>query len=67
MPKRWKFARVSPIFKGGDHTDMNCYCPISILPLLYKILEKHVFDELYNYLVSYDTGNYYLSKTIWFS
>lgn len=42
MPKRWKFARVTAIFKGDDHTDMNCYRPISILPLLSKILERHV-------------------------
>ena len=70
MPKRYKFARVTPIFKDGDHTDMNCYRPISVLPLLYLqyftaylyclyhlkyyYIKRHVFDELYNYLVSHD-------------
>ena len=55
MPKCWKFAKVTPIFKGGDHTNMNCYRPISVLPLLSKIIERNMFDEQYNYLVTYDT------------
>lgn len=52
FPKQWKCARVTPIFKGGDKSDMNCYRPISILPILSKILERHVYDSLYGFLSS---------------
>ena len=41
VPKRWKCARVTPLFKGGISNEMNCYRPISILPLLSKVLERH--------------------------
>lgn len=55
VPKRWKCAPVTPppLFKGGDVFDMNYYRPISVLPLLSKVLE-HVFDELYDILVYHD-------------
>ena len=42
---------VTPIYKGcGSREDMNNYRPISVLPLLSKILEKHVHHSLYSYL-----------------
>jgi len=34
VPDRWKCAKVTPIFKGGEHTDRNCYRPISVLPVI---------------------------------
>jgi retron-type reverse transcriptase len=50
VPLRWKRTRVTPIFKGGDLTDRSCYRPISVLPLLSKVLERHVSEKLYSYL-----------------
>ena len=50
FPDQWKLARVSPIFKSGAQTDVGNYRPISILPVLSKILEKHVYDQLYEFL-----------------
>ena len=41
-PSAWKKARVVPIPKGADPTLVNNYRPISILPTVSKILEKHV-------------------------
>ena len=61
FPSRWKCARVTPIFKGGNPTDMNCYRPISVLPLLSKILERHVFDTLYDYCLAYELLSSYQS------
>ncbi len=42
FPSAWKMARVVPIPKGGDPTRISTYRPISILPIISKILEKHV-------------------------
>ena len=50
----WKKAKVTPIYKGGSHSDMNNYRPISVLPLVSKIFEKIVFKQLYSYLSSND-------------
>ena len=35
-----KKAQVIPLYKGGDKDDMNSYRPISLLPVLGKLLEK---------------------------
>ena len=43
-------AKVSPLYKNGPHEDVNNYRPISILPVLSKVLEKHVHDCLSAYL-----------------
>ena len=52
FPNKWKKARVCPIFKGGDNTDPCNYRPISILPVLSKVIERAVFDQLYPFLDS---------------
>ena len=50
FPQKWKEAKVSPLHKNGPHDDVNNYRPISILPVLSKVLEKHVHDCLSTYL-----------------
>ena len=42
---------VTPVYKAGDKSDVNNYRPISVLPILSKILERTVHDQLYKYLV----------------
>ena len=51
FPKRWKIAKVAPLFKSGDREDLNNYRPISVLPILSKTLERHVHIHLYEYLL----------------
>ena len=46
----WKRARVLPIFKEGRRTDPNKYRPISVLPVVSKLIERVVFNQLYEYL-----------------
>ena len=41
-----KIAKVTPIHKKGFKSDKSNYTPISILPILTKIFEKHVLDHL---------------------
>ena len=50
----WKTAKVTPILKSGDHTDVKNYRPISVLPFLSKIAERHVHNALYNFLYEND-------------
>ena len=45
-PSQLKLAKVFPIYKGGDKTDPSNYRPISILPTISKIFEKHVNQDL---------------------
>ena len=52
VPNSWKIARVTPIHKGGDLNDPSNYRPISILPVLSKVFEKHVNQQLQNYFSS---------------
>ena len=50
FPSDWKVARVVPIPKGGDLENPANYRPISILPILSKLLEKHLHDLLSHHL-----------------
>ena len=50
FPNAWKRARVSPIFKEDLRTDPNNYRPISVLPVVSKLIERVVFNQLYEYL-----------------
>ena len=52
FPEEWKQARVIPIFKSGAVDLVSNYRPISILPVLSKILEKIVAKQLTAYLES---------------
>ena len=47
FPSAWKVAKVIPIYKGkGDQHDMSNYRPISVLPVLSKLFERHVSNML---------------------
>lgn len=50
FPSSWKAAVVTPILKTGDRTLTSNYRPISILPIVSKITEKVVCDQLVSHL-----------------
>ena len=50
FPTQLKQSKVTPIYKKGPKGDKNNYRPISVLPLISKIIEKHVSDHLKLYL-----------------
>ncbi|KAJ8031032.1 hypothetical protein HOLleu_27625 [Holothuria leucospilota] len=54
VPNLWKQAKVTPIFKSGDRNDVSNYRPISVLPILSKVLERAVFDSFYSYLTKFN-------------
>ena len=54
FPNKWKEAKVTPLYKNGPKEEVNNYRPISILPILSKVLEKHVHDSLSDFLLEYN-------------
>ena len=54
FPDRFKQAHVTPLHKNGSKTAVDNYRPISILPTLSKILERHIANQLYNFLETND-------------
>ena len=53
IPDKLKIAKVFPIHKSGSKSDPYNYRPISILPTIYKIFERHVNKHLMSYLNKY--------------
>jgi hypothetical protein len=54
VPSKMKIAKVIPIFKSGDASDINNYRPISLLSTFSKILEKIVQSRLFDYLETHN-------------
>ena len=50
FPDVLKYAKVTPIKKPGNSTNISNYRPISILPPISKIFEKIIHKQLYSYL-----------------
>jgi hypothetical protein len=50
FPDIYKIARVIPIFKSGDKSDVNNYRPISLLCTISKVIEKVIYSRLVNHL-----------------
>ena len=50
FPQEWKCAKVIPLFKEGNHSDLNNYRPISIVPIVAKVFERIIYDQVYGYL-----------------
>ena len=53
LPDEWKIARVSPVPKSSTQSDRTNYCPISLLSVLSRLLEKHMKDILLDHLTQF--------------
>ena len=53
FPDQWKCAKVYAVLKQGSASECDNYRPISILCILSKVIERHVHDCFYDYLVTY--------------
>jgi hypothetical protein len=49
FPDELEMAKVTPIYKEGDKSNCGNYRPISVLPVIAKILEKLICDQLANF------------------
>ena len=51
FPDEWKSARITPLYKKcGTRSDPSNYRPISIIPVVAKVFERIVYDQVYRYL-----------------
>ena len=46
FPDSLKLSDITPVYKNKTNYKTN-YRPVSILPLLSKVFEKHICDKLY--------------------
>ena len=51
-PDEWKVSKVMPVFKSGSKDDVKNYRPISILSVISKIIERHVYNHFYDFFMS---------------
>ena len=54
LPSEWKSADIVPIIKGSKEL-AEYYRPISLLPIISKVLECCVFNRLYEHLKRFTT------------
>ena len=52
FPSSWKFAKVLPLHKKLSTLEMKNYRPVAILSPLSKVLEKIIYEQLYEYFTA---------------
>ena len=50
FPRSCKIAKVKPLFNKSSKTDPQNYPPISLLPILSKIVERIIHDQTQEFL-----------------
>ena len=53
FPDKLKEAKVIPLYKRADRSDPNNYRPISILPTISKIFERHLSNQIKTYIMGF--------------
>ena len=83
FPDEWKCSKAIRLFKQGERFDVNNYRPISVTPIIAKVLERIVYNQLYGHLTvnnlissqqsgfwslhSTVTALLHATETLWFS
>ena len=52
FPATWKKSKIVPLHKKDDPLDPKNYRPVAIVPILSKVLERAIFNQLIRYLKS---------------
>ena len=52
LPVEWRTHLIKPIFKSGDKSSVRNYRPISLLPVISKVLEKLVYNNIVDFVTS---------------
>ena len=52
FPRQWKYSKVLPLHKKDSTLLPKNYRPVAILSPLSKILEKIIYEQLYNYFTT---------------
>ena len=54
FPSSLKTAVITPVFKGGVRTLLSNYRPISVLPIISKLLETIMYNQLTMFIAEHD-------------
>ena len=54
FPSDWKKANVVPVFKKGDKQLLKSYRPISLLPIIGKIFERLLYNQMFEFFIGND-------------
>ena len=54
LPEDCKSVRVTPLFKQGDRENVNNYRPILVIPAVFEVSERTLYEQLYAYLEEHD-------------
>ena len=52
LPVEWRTHLIKSIFKSGDKSSVRNYRPISLLPVISKVLEKLVYNNIVDFVTS---------------
>ena len=52
FPEKLKIAKLIPVFKKGDKENVENYRPISIFPVFSNVLERIMYNPLYEYFMN---------------
>ena len=50
IPSDWKRGVITPIFKGGNRSEVSNYRPVTLLPTISKVLERIIAEQLVRFL-----------------
>ena len=51
FPDQYKIAKLKPLFKKGSNSDLRNYSSISLLPVVSKIKEKTIHNQMQEYWI----------------
>ncbi len=51
FPDKLKIAKVTPVYKKVDKSQFTNYQPISLLPVISKIFERIIYNQVYNFFI----------------
>ena len=54
FPLDCKIAKLELLHKKGSKTDPKNYCPVSLLSLVSKVIEKVIYNHIHNHLKKWD-------------
>ena len=54
FPDKMKIAEITPVYKSKEKNMQSNYRPISLLPVLSKVLEKIIYKRVYSFLMQHN-------------
>ena len=52
VPDKMKIAKIEPLFKADETELVSNYRPISLLPLFSKLLERIMYNRIYDHVTT---------------